>query len=151
MHIYHGSNLRKGRVSESGRAYLVTTVTLARRPLFQDWRMGRLLVDELRLASSSGQADTLAYVIMPDHLHWLMVLHHGSLSNTLRRIKSRSAIRINQQRNEPGAIWQKGYHDHALREEEDIHEAARYIVANPLRAGIVDRIGDYLLWDAIWL
>ena len=29
--------------------------------------------------------------------------------------------------------------------------AARYIVANPLRAGLVKQIGDYPLWDAIWL
>jgi hypothetical protein len=28
---------------------------------------------------------------------------------------------------------------------------ARYIIANPLRAGLVDRIGDYPLWDAMWL
>jgi len=28
---------------------------------------------------------------------------------------------------------------------------ARYIVANPLRAGLVERIGDYPLWDATWL
>jgi hypothetical protein len=29
--------------------------------------------------------------------------------------------------------------------------AARYIVANPLRAGLTRRLGDYPLWDAIWL
>jgi hypothetical protein len=28
---------------------------------------------------------------------------------------------------------------------------ARYVVANPLRAGLVKRLGDYPLWDAIWL
>jgi hypothetical protein len=28
---------------------------------------------------------------------------------------------------------------------------ARYIVGNPLQAGLVDRIGDYPHWDAVWL
>ncbi|MFM2004374.1 MAG: hypothetical protein RLZZ09_29 [Pseudomonadota bacterium] len=28
---------------------------------------------------------------------------------------------------------------------------ARYNVVNPLRAGLVDRIGDYPHWDAAWL
>jgi putative transposase len=28
---------------------------------------------------------------------------------------------------------------------------ARYIVANPLRAGLVERLGDYPHWDAVWL
>ena len=38
-----------------------------------------------------------------------------------------------------------------LRKEEDILEIARYIVANPLRAGLVKKLNDYPLWDAIWV
>jgi len=32
-----------------------------------------------------------------------------------------------------------------------VQATARYIVANPLRAGLVERLGDYPLWDAVWL
>ncbi|GGY09626.1 hypothetical protein GCM10007160_41190 [Litchfieldella qijiaojingensis] len=49
------------------------------------------------------------------------------------------------------SIWQRGYHDRAIRDEEDIRAVARYIVANPLRAGLVNDIGQYPLWDAKWL
>ncbi len=45
----------------------------------------------------------------------------------------------------------KTFHDRAMRKEEDLKAAARYIVANPLRAGLVERCGDYPLWDAVWL
>jgi hypothetical protein len=38
-----------------------------------------------------------------------------------------------------------------LRQDEDVARVARYVVANPLRAGLVKRIGDYPLWDAAWL
>jgi hypothetical protein len=48
-------------------------------------------------------------------------------------------------------VWQKGFYDHALREGEALQNVARYIVANPLRAGLVAHIGDYPLWDAVWL
>ena len=34
---------------------------------------------------------------------------------------------------------------------EDIQAAARYIIANPLRAGLAERAGDYPYWDCIWL
>ena len=34
---------------------------------------------------------------------------------------------------------------------EDVRAVARYIIANPLRAGLCERIGDYPLWDAAWL
>jgi hypothetical protein len=49
------------------------------------------------------------------------------------------------------AVWQSGFHDRALRQEEELQTIARYIVANPLRAGLVKRVGDYAHWDAMWL
>ena len=48
-------------------------------------------------------------------------------------------------------VWQPNYHDHAVRQDEDMRKMARYIVANPLTANLVERLGDYSLWDAVWL
>ena len=45
----------------------------------------------------------------------------------------------------------QGYHEHALRDEQQLLVTARYLVANPLRAGLVTRLGDYPFWNAIWL
>ena len=67
------------------------------------------------------------------------------------RVKSKSALAVNRHLKSKGPVWQKGYHDHALRREEDIENVARYIVANPLRANLVRHLGDYPFWDAIWL
>jgi putative transposase len=151
MRHYHGRNLRAGRCLETNRPYLITTVTLDRHPLFTDWRMGRLLVHELKVATENHYVDTLAWVIMPDHLHWLMVPESEPLDAMIRRIKSRSAIAVNRHMGTSGPLWQHGYHDHALRKTEDIRAIARYLIANPLRSGLVKRIGDYPLWDTKWL
>ncbi|MBB4592801.1 hypothetical protein FHR61_000481 [Xanthomonas arboricola] len=43
------------------------------------------------------------------------------------------------------------HHDRALRKDDDLRIVARYLIANPLRAGMVERVGDYPFWDAIWL
>lgn len=147
----HSRDLRKGRFSEPGRTYLITTVIEGRRPLFSDWKIGRFLVDELRASEKNGLAQSLAWVVMPDHLHWLVTLQSGGLPSLMRRIKGRSAMSINRALRSQGNIWQKSFYDHALRKDEDVQTVARYIVANPLRAGLVERIGDYPLWDAIWL
>jgi REP element-mobilizing transposase RayT len=147
----HTCDLRKGRFSEHGRTYLITAVVQDRCPIFADWKIGRLLVDELRASEKSGVAQSLAWVVMPDHLHWLVTLHSGNLPALMQRIKGHSAISINRALCSQGRLWQKGFHDHALRKDEDVQTVARYIVANPLRAGLVERIGDYSLWDAIWL
>jgi len=69
----------------------------------------------------------------------------------MRRIKGRSARRINQRLSRTGPLWQHGFHDRALRQEEDLRAVARYAIANPVRAGLVKRVADYPLWDAVWL
>jgi len=151
MPHYQGNKLRKGRFSETGRAYFITTVTNERKAVFDDRLLARLLVAELRQATETGFVESLAWVIMPDHLHWLFILRKGTLDSVINCVKSRSAISINSHIGTNGRFWQKGFHDRAIRRDEDIRSVARYIVANPLRAGITDDIGTYPLWDATWL
>ena len=147
----HAHSLRKGRFSGIGHAYMITTTVHERSPVFSDWRLGRLLVTELRQAQTLGLADSLAWVVMPDHLHWLLVLRDGSLAQLVQRVKSCSAIAVNKARGSAGQLWQAGFHDTGVRREQDLKRLARYIIANPLRAGLVERVGDYPLWDAVWL
>jgi putative transposase len=151
--IPHGHALRKGRISIADQIYLVTCVAYDRRPVFQDLQSGRHVVQALRYASSNKTAETLAYVVMPDHLHWLLSLGDGvTLSCVVGAMKRHSARRINEvMHRSVRTVWQRGFHDHALRQDESVQDVARYVVANPLRAGLVCRLGDYALWDAIWL
>ena len=143
------SSLRKGRFSERNRIYLITTTTHHRRRLFEDLYLGRLVV---KCLAREIQASTLCYVVMPDHLHWMVQLHgDDELSRVVGRIKSRSARMIAQRLRSGGSVWQEGFHDHAVRWEEDVRTMARYVVENPIRAGIVGSAGLYPLWDAIWL
>ena len=89
---------------------------------------------------------------MPDHLHWIFRLQErSSLAQAMGLLKGRSAFALNRQLRRRGPIWQKNFHDHALRSDEDLRATARYIVANPLRAGMVQRLVDYPLWDAVWV
>jgi len=89
---------------------------------------------------------------MPDHLHWLFQLQERlTLAQAIKQLKARSALRINGLLGRQGPVWQRGDYDHAIRRDEDLRAVARYIIANPLRAGLVQQIGDYPLWDANWL
>jgi len=142
---YAAHKLRDGRWSSSGQIYLVTTVTNGRIPVFADFSAARTLIQVIRQDELLGSHQTLCFVVMPDHLHWLLQLQNEALSRLVGRIKSISAKRLGQ------PIWQKGFHDHALRREEDVRSLARYVVANPLRAGLVERVGDYPHWDAVWI
>jgi len=142
----HAGALRRGRYSEPGRIYLVTSVTRGRRPVFSDLAAARVLVRALRREEELQRASTLAYVVMPDHLHWLLALgEKRSLSVVVRAVKAVTAHELGC------PIWQAGFHDHALRQEEDLAALARYVVNNPVRAGLVRRVADYSHWDAVWL
>jgi REP element-mobilizing transposase RayT len=110
-----------------------------------------LLVAELRRAHEDKWVNSIAWVVMPDHFHWLVQLEQRTLAQLMQAIKSRSTLTINQASNCRGAFWQTGYHDRSIRDGEELLPFARYIVANPLRAGLVEKIGDYPLWDACWL
>ena len=142
----HAHRLRTGRYSQPGQVYLLTTVTRDRRPVFGDFGHARLLIGVLREQEQRRLARTLAFVVMPDHLHWLMQLGDRlPLAQCMRNVKTLSALRIGS------AIWQAGYHDHAVRQEDSLPDIARYIVTNPVRAGLVHRTGLYPHWDAVWL
>ena len=147
----NGSQLLKGRYSEQGRIYLLTTVTEQRRPIFSDFHIGRLMVSQMRQAHDQGIVDSIAWVVMPDHCHWLFELRQKTLGELMCRIKSRSSVTVNNASQSSGRLWQKGYHDRALRREDDLKATARHIVQNPIRAGLATRIGDYPLWDACWM
>jgi REP element-mobilizing transposase RayT len=141
----HSKDLRCGRWSEVGRAYHITTTTLDRQQVFADLHPARVLIQALKASDNQGRTETLAFVVMPHHLHWLFFLKAGRLQDVVGAVKSVTAHRLHR------PIWQDGYHDHALRQEEDLRDIARYIVRNPLRAGLVTRLGDYPHWDAKWL
>jgi putative transposase len=142
----HGKNLRKGRVSIARQIYLVTIVTANRLPVFASLKNARIAVKIFHDNDIVRNAQTLAFVVMPDHLHWLIQMtDEGDLPKLIRLYKTKVSLQLQQR------IWQRGFHDHALRAEEDIRDLARYIVANPLRAGLVEHIGEYPHWDAIWL
>lgn len=144
--------LRRGRYSAAYQVYHVTTTTWWRRKLFVDIGAARAVIASMRRETESKNCNTLCFTLMPDHLHWLMqVTDRSALAACMNNVKAHSARRVNALRSSSGRVWQKGFHDRALRSDEDVAAVARYIVANPVRAGIVQRVGDYPFWDAIWL
>ena len=151
MTYFHGQRLRQGRYSASNQIYLITTVTHLRKPLFNDFTIGRIVVKTMKNLHDSDRVSSLAFVIMPDHIHWLIQLRNENLDKIMHAFKGVSAKHINHYTGSQGKLWQASYHDHAVRKEEDLTDIARYIVANPLRADLVTKVGDYPLWDAIWL
>jgi REP element-mobilizing transposase RayT len=119
--------------------------------LFENQDLGQIVASEIYRSDKQTRTYTYAYVVMPDHVHWLFQLvGPTSLALTLRHMKGRSARRINLARFAKGPVWQPGFHDRALRNGDSAELAGKYIVANPVRAGLVTNVDDYALWDLMW-
>ncbi|WP_202803070.1 REP-associated tyrosine transposase [Alloalcanivorax dieselolei] len=145
-----GHRLRSGRFSETGRIYSITIICWQRNSLFSTLPQGRCAVQAMQ--GTSWQANTLCFVVMPDHVHWLLQLRDDArLSDVVQKMKSLACKRWRRLCGTNRPLWQRGFHDRALRIDDDVVAAARYIIANPLRAGLVRSVRDYSLWDAVWI
>lgn len=144
------ASLRLGRVALPHQAYLITFTTHGRRPLFANALHAMAAARAISDPRLWSDAVLLAWVLMPDHWHGLLQLGQAArLSGQVQRLKSNSARGLPSDVTRP--VWARGFHDHALRREEDVRAIARYIVMNPVRAGIASSPRFYPYWNAAWL
>jgi len=92
--------------------------------------------------------DLISYVILPDHVHVILTPLRGKedfhrIQDIIKSIKGFSAYRINEVSREKGSIWQAGYFDKVIRDENDLLKKLQYIVNNPLKADVVENIESY--------
>lgn len=140
--------LRRDRASQVGACYAVTIVTRGRNASFVDAANAHPVMVEL---DSNANAASLAWVVMPDHVHWLFELRGDSLSHCIQAMKSRCTRSYRAISGTRNPLWQSGFYDHRLRSNEDLIAQARYIVLNPLRRGLASRIEDYPFWWCRWI
>lgn len=131
--------------------YLLTTVTRRRECLFADPSSARVLSRLIHAASTWADSRLLVWVLMPDHWHGLLQLGDEPLGRVMNRFKACASRALHESCGLDGSLWDRSFHDHALRVDEDIRAVARYVVANPVRAGLVDSVFDYPYWNAVWL
>ena len=78
-----------------------------------------------------------AYVIMPDHIHFFVVVPSGlRLGSVVRQIKRAVTLHVRSEQNVV-RVWQPGFFDHLMRSGESYSEKWEYVRRNPVRAGLV--------------
>jgi putative transposase len=105
---------------------------MGRRSLFRVERWARLMTDTLNHYDGAGY-QLHAYVIMPDHLH-LLITPTESVEKSVQLIKGGFSFRAKRELEWNGEIWQPGFTDHRIRDEEDWRKHLAYIQNNPVDA-----------------
>jgi putative transposase len=123
--------------------YFVTLCSFRRQTVFSDPPYCQHLLDLLRTECASRNFRVPAYCLMPDHLHFLAE-GLDPACDLLHLVKS---FKIKSSRDyavhEPHILWQKGFYDHILRQDESPESVVWYIWLNPVRKQIVSRAQDY--------
>jgi putative transposase len=112
--------------------------------VFHDPDRARYVIDQFLRLAEEEKFEVIAYCVMPDHFHSLP--EGFSDDSDLRRLVHRWKTRTGhwwRDSVERGKLWQEGYFDRVLRPSDQEAAVVRYIVANPVRAGLVENVVDY--------
>ena len=144
-------------------AHCLTFSCYRRRPFLSDNRSPMWVIESLNAARNKGLFDLWVYVILPEHVHLVLLPLNGSrISTILQAIKQPVARRavacvrtehptflclmadIQPTGRTTYRFWQRGGgYDRNLRTPSDIHEKIHYLHNNPIRRGLVEQASDW--------
>ncbi|MDX2201749.1 MAG: transposase [Hyphomicrobiaceae bacterium] len=142
--------MRYRRTRVEGGIYFFTVVTHRRRKLFASPEANVILREAVESVRARHPFETIAQVVLPDHLHaiWRLPEADADFSTRWRLIKSTATrallgsglvpagARVSRERGEQG-VWQRRYWEHLIRDEEDMTAHIDYIHLNPVHHGLV--------------
>jgi len=125
----------------------ITGVTRDRIPYLKAEGDLELFWETMRLVRDIHPFRLLAYVILPDHFHWLMRVddESGNFSTVLHSIKRNCTLNFKKAHNitVSFSLWQPRFWDHVIRNERDLNNHFDYIHWNPVKHGYVQRPIDW--------
>ena len=132
------------RYNLPNHAYFITTKTLNNVPLFANEDVAQLFLSTLFELKDRYQFQLFSFVIMPDHIHLLLVPSAAyTISALMQKIKGLFAKKYREYSGNPGSVWQKSFYDFVIYSEEKLIEKTLYIHQNPVRRGLVADEKDY--------
>jgi putative transposase len=129
---------------ESGRPVFMTVRAVGHLVPFRYATLNDAVVDTLREQRHRSACDVYAYCLMPDHIHFVTAPREngGDVVALVQRFKSAST-RTAWVHGFSGRLWQPRFYDHVVRLDETLLSICEYVLLNPVRAGLVERVEDY--------
>lgn len=132
-----------------GGTYFFTVVTARRVPIFRSEQARALLGEVMRKKREEAPFETVATVLLPDHLHaiWTLPAEDDDYPNRWKAIKAQftsewlraggeeQAAAPGYRRQRRRGVWQPRFIEHTILDEQDLHNHADYIHYNPVKHG----------------
>ena len=131
------------RHAPAGAIVHVTTRGVRREPVYVDDLDRRMFIAFLAQSVNRCRWTCLAYCLMTNHFHLLIRLSEASLSKGMHRLNSVYARRFNERHGHTGHLFEARFASPSVESDAHLLEALRYVVLNPVRAGICHDPADW--------
>jgi len=126
-------------ILSSARVFFVTTKTSMARRILQSERNATLLMEVLRSNVAAGKFRLHEFVIMPDHLHLLMTVPRDTtIERAMQLVKGGFSFRVRKEYGFRGEVWQRGFSEVRVSDQESFLNFRKYIQQNPVEAGLAE-------------
>ena len=140
------------------RPYHLTWGTVHRKAALNNRELVVSLIESLEAEANDAGILVYAYCFMPEHVHLLLspegMFPEGMPPEGVPSERGKDVVQFVQaykskttrlfwRMGNRGKLWQHGFYDHIVRQEENIKQVARYILDNPVRRGLVDGFLEY--------
>jgi REP-associated tyrosine transposase len=136
------------RIEFPGALYHVTSRGNDRAPIFLVDSDRRQLLETLGEVVGRCGWRCHAYCLMTNHYHLVVETPRANLSAGMRHVNGLYTQRFNRRHERVGHVLQGRFHAVLVERETHFLELARYVVLNPVRAGLVRRAEDYR-WSSL--
>ena len=125
--------------------YFLTICAHRRSPVFTSAIVARFVIDQFLRCANAKEFEVLAYGAMPDHFHALTVglKDSSDLKALVHVFKLRTGHSWKHEHAQRSQLWQTSFYDRVLRDDDSNEAVIRYILMNPVRAGLVTDPRDY--------
>lgn len=160
--------MRVKHFDHDGRARFVTFSTHQRLPILSNTQFRQAVIDSILDVRETSRFRLLAYVIMPEHVHLVLIpgidSAVGGLVGEIKRIAARkihAAIRnqkplllakltVIRDKREKFALWERRCYDHNCRTDKAIWEKVTDCHSNPVRRGLAGNPADWVWSSYRW-
>jgi putative transposase len=130
---------RSDAIVSSARTFFVTTRASRARRLLQSERNATLFIDILRSYVAARKFRVHDFVVMPDHVHLLLTVGSDmAIERAMQFIKGGFSYRLRKEFGYSGEVWQPGFSELRVEDQESFLQHREYIAENPVKAGLVD-------------
>lgn len=126
------------RLEFPGALYHVTARGNRLAPIYRDENDRRAWIAIVRETCTRFNFKIHAYCQMTNHFHLLLETPDANLARGMRHMNGLYSQQVNRRHGLVGHLFQGRYKAILIQKERHLLELARYVVLNPVRAGIVD-------------